>query len=103
MKKLNVLSAAFLLGMFSTVGFAASTQIESNNIIVVEQEVSKTTVEVTDLPEAVTEAIQTQLNQGWEINEAALIADKEKTLYIIKLSKEDETSTLKITPEGEIQ
>lgn len=103
MKKLNVLSLALVLGLFTTVGFAANTLVENNNAVVVEQEVSKTPVEVADLPEAVTEALQAKVDEGWVISEAALIADEEKTLYVVKLTKGEETKTKKITPEGEIK
>ncbi|GAO29228.1 hypothetical protein [Geofilum rubicundum] len=103
MKKLNVLSLALALGLFTTVGFAANTVVENTNAVVVEQEVSKTPVEVADLPEAVTEALQAKVDEGWVISEAALITDEEKTLYVVKLTKGEETKTKKITPEGEIK
>ncbi len=103
MKKLNVLSLALVLSLFTTVGFAANTMTENNNAVVVEQEVSKTPVEVADLPASVTEALQAKVDEGWEISEAALIADAEKTLYVVKVIKGEESETVKITPEGEIK
>lgn len=103
MKKLNVLSLALVLGLFTTVGFAANTVIENSNAVVVEQEVSKTPVDVAELPAAVTEALQAKMDEGWAVSEAALIADAEKTLYVVKLIKGEESETVKITPEGEIK
>ncbi len=103
MKNLKVLSLALVLGLFTTVGFAANTVIENNNAVVVEQEVSKTPVEVADLPAAVTEALQAKVDEGWVISEAALITDAEQSLYVVKLTKGEETKTKKITPEGEIK
>jgi hypothetical protein len=103
MKKLNVLSLALVLSLFTTVGFAANTIVENSNAVVVEQEVSKTPVEVADLPEAVTEALQAKVDEGWVISEAALITDEEQTLYVVTLTKGEETKTKKITPEGEIK
>ena len=103
MKKLNVLVLAMFLGLFTTVGYAATNVMGNNNAVIVEQEVSKTPVEIADLPAEVTEALQTKVDEGWEINEAALIADNEKTLYVIQLIKGEESKTIKVTPEGEIK
>ena len=103
MKKLRMLLFAIALGMFTTAAYATVTEAGSNNAVSIEQEVTKTPVEVADLPEAVSEALKGEDVAGWEIAEAALISDAENSLYSVKLVKGEETKIVKITAEGEIK
>ncbi|HHU56934.1 MAG TPA: hypothetical protein GXZ39_01415 [Bacteroidales bacterium] len=101
MKKRNVLMLTLALAAGSVSLMANTAKMNEEVVITAEQEVSKTTVEATDLPDAVKNALAATEFEGWAIAEAALIQDAQKSLYVIKLTKDEETQTVKFTPEGE--
>lgn len=94
-----MLTLALAAGSVSVM--ANQARMNEEVAITAEQEVSKTSVEATDLPEPVKNALAATEFEGWAIAEAALIQDAEKSLYVIKLTKDEETKTVKFTPEGE--
>lgn len=101
MKKRNVLMLTLALAAGSVSLMANTAKMNEEVVITAEQEVSKTTVEATDLPDAVKNALAATEFESWAIAEAALIQDAQKSLYVIKLTKDEETQTVKFTPEGE--
>lgn len=103
MKTLRFLMFIAAVGLFSTVGYANQAVVENNNYIVADQEVTKTPVEVADLPEAVAEALKSADFEGWEVVEASFISSDTGEFYAVKLKKGDEEKKVKFTPQGEVK
>lgn len=102
MKKTNVISAALFLMFFALTSFAGNSVYANSSLFSQCQDVSKTAIDVKALPEAVTNALKSSIDEGWAITEAFSIVKDEKTSYQINLKKGEETKTLNISSEGEI-
>jgi hypothetical protein len=102
MKRNKILSVAMVIGMLTVASFSYAFKTSAPDEVVIEQEVSKTAVEIESLPDTVKETLKGDAFEGYEVGEAALIVEAEKTYYQIKLTKGDETKVVRINPDGEI-
>ena len=101
MKKI-ILSAA----LFAFAGLTIVNASEVNKpfgIIVQQDSVTKTPVELKDLPEPVKATLQTEPVKQWTPTAAFLVTKADKsTFYQIDVKKGEETSSLKIDKDGKI-
>jgi len=101
MKKI-ILSAAFL-------AFAAMTSVKANattgqsTIMVQQDSVTKTPVELKDLPDAVKTTLASDTYKEWTATGAFLVVKADKSEYYqVDVKKLEETASLKLTKEGAV-
>lgn len=101
MKKMLFISLAFVFGIFVMTSSATASVVDSPELAIVDQEASKTPVEIENLPAPVKEALQGTDYEGWVVTEAALISKDGEAYYAVKLVKGNESKKLKFTADGE--
>ena len=101
MKKI-ILSAAFLaLAGLTTV--KASDIKDQAKVAVQQDSVTKTPVELKDLPEPVQKTLQSEPVKAWTPTAAFLVTNPDKsTFYQVDVKKDQETGSLKIDKDGKI-
>jgi len=99
MKKI-ILSAA--LFAFAGLTVANANEVNQTVINIVQQDsVTKTPVELKDLPEPVKATLQTEPVKQWTPTAAFLVTNADKTTYYqIDIKKGDETASVRLDAEG---
>ena len=99
MKKLSILVAFAVMSLVSTATFAQ--EVEETVVEAVAQQDDKVEIQVSELPEAVTNAVATNFSEYTAAQAFKTIKD-EKEVFIVVLAKDDAKEEVHFDAEGNV-
>ena len=102
MKLSKIILTGVLATALSGVTFAANTAEDTTalaSLYEYEENVPQE-IKISELPQAVQDALQTEPYEGWEAERAWVIQKEEKIVYQIEVVNEEETTTLLFDENG---
>lgn len=98
------LNKIILTGLLATTlvgtSFAANTIENSNLVVFVNEDKTPKEIKVSELPEAVIEALKNETYAGWEAKKAWIVKKDDKKLYKVEVHNGEEKTTLLFDDKG---
>lgn len=77
------------------------TTRDTTAMVMVEKDAKPLEIKVSELPEAVQEALKSDAYEGWKAEKAFVIQKKDKKVYKVEVTKGEEKTTLLFNEDGE--